>query len=158
VARNWYNHLSQGILSAGFTQSKIDPCLFCHSDCFIVLYTDDTLIFAKDDATIDAVIKTLSENFQLEDKGLVSDFLGIQLIHDASSQCIQMTQPGLIKSMIWDVGLSDLSNTKTTPSDSILHKDTSNSPRDDTWNYRSVIGKLSNLAQNTRPDISFAVH
>jgi len=78
VARNWYNHLSQGILSAGFTQSKIDPCHFCHSDCFIVLYTDDTLIFAKDDATIDAVIKTLSENFQLEGKGSVSDFLGIQ--------------------------------------------------------------------------------
>jgi Na+-transporting NADH:ubiquinone oxidoreductase subunit NqrF len=26
------------------------------------------------------------------------------------------------------------------------------------WNYHSVIGKLAFLAQNTRPNISFAVH
>jgi hypothetical protein len=33
-----------------------------------------------------------------------------------------------------------------------------NTPRIDSWNYRSIIGKLNFLAQNTRPDISFTVH
>jgi hypothetical protein len=69
-----------------------------------------------------------------------------------------MTQTGLIDAIISDVGLSLTSNTKTTPSDSILYPNTNRIPRQETWNYRSVIGKLNFLAQNTRPDISFAVH
>jgi hypothetical protein len=159
AARNWYNHLTQGILSAGFTQSKIDPCLFFCSDCLIDLYTDDTLIFAKEDATInEVVIKALSETYQLKDQGSVSDFLGIRLVHDTTTKHIHMTQLSLIELIIRDVGLTEFSNTKFTPSDSILHKDNSNSPREDTWHYRSVIGKLKYLAQNMRPDISFAVH
>jgi hypothetical protein len=38
------------------------------------------------------------------------------------------------------------------------YTDLSNTPRDDNWNYRSIIDKSNFLAQNTRPDISFAVH
>jgi hypothetical protein len=49
AARNWYQHINQGILSEGFTQSKTDPCLYLRHDCLMVLYTDDCLIFAKED-------------------------------------------------------------------------------------------------------------
>jgi hypothetical protein len=68
-----------------------------------------------------------------------------------------MTRPGLIESIIQDVGLSDSSNIKYTLADSILHRDPSNTSRVDSWNYRSIIGKMNFLPQNTRPDISFAV-
>jgi hypothetical protein len=57
-----------------------------------------------------------------------------------------MTQTGLMESIISDVGLSSDSNMKTT------------TPRQETWNCQSIIGNLNFLAQNTRPDISFAVH
>jgi hypothetical protein len=158
AARNWYHHLNQGILAQGFHQSKTDPCLYLRHDCIMILYTDDTLIFAKDDNTIDDVIKQLSLSFQLEDQGTVNDFLGIHIHTDDETKTIHMTQTGLIESIIHDVGLSATSNTKTTPSDSIPYNDTSRTPREDRWNYRSIIGKLNFLAQNTRPDISFAVH
>jgi hypothetical protein len=69
-----------------------------------------------------------------------------------------MTQTGLIEAIISDVGLSIDSNTKTTPADSILYSDVDGTPRQESWNYRSITGKLNFLAQNTRPDISFAVH
>jgi hypothetical protein len=69
-----------------------------------------------------------------------------------------MLQTGLIESIIQDVGLTASSNTKTTPADSILHSNPSNTPWQDPWNYRSILGKLNFLAQNTRPDIRFAVH
>ncbi len=45
AARNWFKYLTAGLLSQGFTQSKIDPCLYLHHDCLMVVYTDDCLIF-----------------------------------------------------------------------------------------------------------------
>jgi hypothetical protein len=50
-----------------------------------------------------------------------------------------------------------LKNTPT-PATSILHADTEGLARQESWNYPSVIGQLNYLAQNSRPDISFAVH
>lgn len=158
AARNWYHHLNNGILAEGFYQSKIDPCLYLRHDCIIVLYTDDTLIFARDDNIIDSVITNLSKTFRLEDQGNVNDFLGIRITTEPTTKTITMTQTGLIESIIQDVGLKQDSTIKHTPSDSILYADYTNTPREDSWNYRSVIGKLNFLAQNTRPDISFAVH
>lgn len=81
-----------------------------------------------------------------------------------------MTQPGLITSILEDVGLLKAPNItaehvrstptiKHVPASSILQPATDKSePMQATWNYRSVIGKLNFLAANTRPDIAMAVH
>jgi hypothetical protein len=45
-----------------------------------------------------------------------------------------------------------------TPATAILHADTYGLTRQESWNYPSVIGQLNYLAQNSQPDISFAVH
>lgn len=37
AARNWFRHLTQGLLAEGFKQSKIDPCLFLRQDCIMVI-------------------------------------------------------------------------------------------------------------------------
>jgi hypothetical protein len=124
----------------------------------MVVYTDDCLIFAPEEATIDQLVSSLSKTFLLEDQGTVQDYLGIRIRKDSSTKTITMTQTGLIESIISDVGLSTGSNSKTTPSDSILYPDATCTPRQEHWNYRSIIGKLNFLAQNTRPDIRFAVH
>ena len=124
----------------------------------MIVYTDDCLIFAKENSTIDALIKTLNETYLLEDQGTVSDYLGIRISKNASTKEITMTQPGLIDSILQDLHLPTGSHTKDTPAMGILHPDHQGHPREDKWNYRSLIGKLTYLAQNTRPDISFAVH
>ncbi len=147
ATRNCFQHLNQGILSEGFIQSKIDPCLYLRSDCIMVIYTDDCLIFGKDDTTINELVANLSKTFLLEDQGMVQDYLGIRIQKDTSAKTISMTQTGLIESIIANVGLSTDSNTKTTPSDSILYPDTNGTPQQDTWNYLSIIGKLNFLAQ-----------
>ena len=69
-----------------------------------------------------------------------------------------MIQTGLINSILSDVGITNDCNVSYTPSNQVLHPDTTGPPWRETWNYRSVIGKLNFLAQNTRPDISMAVH
>jgi hypothetical protein len=94
----------------------------------------------------------------LEGQENASNYLGINITQDEHNKSITMIQTGLIESIIHDVGLTSSSNTKVTPSDSILHADPSNTPWQDTWNYQSVLGKINFLAQNTHPDISFVVH
>lgn len=64
----------------------------------------------------------------------------------------------MINQVIKDVGITNFSKGKDTPVDSILHADLEGHDRIDSWNYRSIIGKLNYIASNTRPDISMAVH
>jgi hypothetical protein len=127
-------------------------------DCIMVVYTDDCLIFTPSETIINDLISSLSESYCLEDQGDLHDYLGIHIEKDKSSGHITMSQPGLIESILNNLNLHLTSNSKTTPADSILHADRNGVPRQETWNYRSVIGKLNYLAQNTRPDISYAVH
>jgi hypothetical protein len=124
----------------------------------MIVYTDDCLIFAKEDKTSDKLLSNLSEKYLLEDQGSVNDYLGIRITKDPNTKSIHMLQTGLIESVITDLHLKDCSKTKDTPSTGILYPDCDGIPRQDSWNYRSVIGKLNYIAQNTQPDISFAMH
>jgi hypothetical protein len=73
-----------------------------------VLYTDDCLLFARDDDTISDLCQSLSTKFLLKDEGDIAGFLGIQINHAIApngSINITMTQPGLIDQILEDVGL-----------------------------------------------------
>lgn len=158
AARNWFRHLSEGLRCEGFHQSETDSCLFLRDDCIVVVYVDDCLLFSPSSTVIGDVITYLSRSLKLKDKGDVAAFLGVNVQKDTASKTIQLTQPSLIDQIIRDVSLIIHSKSKETPADSILHPDISGPDRVETWNYRSVIGKLNYLANNTRPDISMAVH
>jgi hypothetical protein len=93
-----------------------------------VVYTDDCLIFAKDNSTIDDLIKNLSQTYLMEDQGDVNDYLRVHICKDPLTKTISVTQTGLIESIIHDVGLSINSNGKTTPAECVLHPDTSGAP------------------------------
>jgi len=138
----------------------IDPCLFFRHDCILVVYTDDCLIFGPNATQVDNIITSLKSTFLLKDEGEIRDFLGIRVNRNLDNGTISLTQPGLIDSVLTDLGLltDEHVHGKYTPSSAILHQDTDGAPRHDNWNYRSVIGKLNFIAANTRPDISFAVH
>jgi len=69
AARNWFRHLTQGLLNEGFHQSASDPCLFLRHNCILIVCTDDCIIFSKDDRIIDDLLKNLSQSFSLEDQG-----------------------------------------------------------------------------------------
>jgi len=88
----------------------------------------------------------------------VNAFLGIKINKVTTKKIITLTQPSLIQQILKEVSITERSNGKYTPVDSILYADVDGLDRIDTWNYRSIVGKLNYLVNNTRPDISVAVH
>jgi hypothetical protein len=48
ASQNWFLKLSAIYERLGFKQSKSDPCLFLRKDMIIVIYTDDSLLYACD--------------------------------------------------------------------------------------------------------------
>jgi hypothetical protein len=126
--------MTNGLLCQGFTQSKTDSCLFLRKYCILVVYVDGCRIFSQSNDVINDLIKSLSSEFLLQDEGNVSAFLGVQINKDTTTKTIALTQPGLI------------------------YSDPLGADQNETWNYRSIIGKLNYIANNTRPDISMAVH
>jgi hypothetical protein len=173
AARNWYLHLKEGLIQRGFTQSKIDPCLYLRKDIMIVIYTDDCIILSHDSKTIDDFCDDLSKDFALTSEGDIEDFLGVHInikSNPTDSYApiqLKLTQPGLIDQILMDVGIhpdqqkaNDRSrpHTKFVPAREILHPSPNSPPFSASWNYRSIVGKLNFLAANTRPDISMATH
>jgi len=120
------------------------------------------LIFGPSASQVQAVITSLQQTFLLKDEGEVKDFLGIQVSCNPENGTITLTQPGLIDSVLTDLGLLNNDSTpvkhKFTAVSSILHPDPDGLPQEEHWHYRSVVGKLNFIAANTRPDISFAIH
>jgi hypothetical protein len=160
ASRNWFLKLSAIYERVGVKQSKSNPCLFLGKDMIIVLYTDDCLLYARDTKDIDSFVKTLRDNYKLtlNDLDPIDDFLGIHFSHQDNGE-LHMSQTGLIDAVTESAHIpkSRLTNTPT-PATAILHPATEGLARQESWNYSSVIGQLNYLAQNSRPDISLAVH
>jgi hypothetical protein len=55
--RNWHHTVDQFLLSLGFMNSDADPCVYVRQDLTItLLYMDDLIIMAINDAMIDKVV------------------------------------------------------------------------------------------------------
>jgi len=71
----------------------------------MVMYTDDCLIFTKDDLTIDTLLRALSSQYLIKDQGNVPDYLNICITKDPVTCEIHKSQPGLIESILSNLNL-----------------------------------------------------
>jgi hypothetical protein len=161
AGRVWNKHLVNKLKSIGFTQSKIDECVFYRQRCIYVLYTDDSILVGPDDNELDAIVSDMkSAGLNLTIEGRIDDFLGVN-IDRRDDGTIHLTQPHLIDTILKEMRLhSDNVTVKTTPAavSTILKRESRSEKFDGHFNYRSIIGKLNFLEKSTRPDISQAVH
>ena len=161
AGRTWYLHLKEGLIKRGWKQSDTDSCLFMRENVILILYVDDAVLISPDLSRIKACVRSLQADFTLTDDGPLHDYLGTRFLRSRDGS-IELTQPRMIQRVLEYVGIdpnSDNVKMHDTPaaSNKILNRDTDGPPRNQTWNYRGVLGCLSYLQSMVRPDITFAV-
>ena len=126
-----------------------------------ILYTDDSILAGPDPKEIDQIIKDMQKaKLDITVEGDLQDFLGVN-IEQKEDGSIHLTQPHLIDQILKDLRL-DKENVKekATPASSskMLSRHTDSEPFDNSFDYRSVIGKLNYLEKGSRSDIAYITH
>ena len=167
----WYKHLKKGLEARGWKASTLDPCLYLRNDVIFTCYCDDGIFFAKDDKAIDDAVKSLQTEihdpetndlveggwaFDLEYESDFAGYLGIELRRTPDG-ALHMTQLALTKRIIAALNLEN-ANPKATPASGPLLRRLDSAPREEEWNYRSVVGMMQFLSNNSRNDLAFAVN
>jgi hypothetical protein len=143
----------------GFTQSKIDECVFYRGKTMYALYTDDSILAGPDEKEIEQIIINLqAAKLNITNEGDLEDFLGVQ-IERKKDGTIHLTQPHLIDQILKDMRLdNDNMTTKDIPASSsrlLSRHSTSDDAFDNSFHYKSVIGKLNYLEKSTQSDIAY---
>jgi len=124
----------------------------------MILYVDDAGIAAPKREDVDKFVEELrTEGFDLEIEGEFTEYLGIG-IEELPDESRHMSQKGLIEKIIKNTKMTDC-NPNWTPTTQVpLGSDPDGEPFDQVdFNYASIVGMLLYVANNTRPDITFAV-
>ena len=134
--------------------------MFYRGKILYVLYTDDTIITGPSDKLIDQAITAIkSTGLTVTDEGTIEDFLGVNITR-TNQNTIHLHQPHLIDQILSDLHMEDTTSGKEIPAQSshILSRHTKSSNHDQSFNYRSILGKLGYLEKGSRPDIAYIVH
>ena len=158
AANLWYGKIAKTLTETmKFSGSQRDPCLFIRNDCIIVLYVDDAILLARDEASLTKVLQELKDNdYNFNRDGDFTTYLGIS-INRSSDGSMKLSQPHLCRSFLDCIGMTDC-NPVHTPASGPLFRHLDSKPFDQSFNYRSAIGILQYLGNNTRPDLSCAIN
>nr|AEL30347.1 copia-like polyprotein [Arachis hypogaea] len=165
--RMWYNRLTEYLAKNGFKNDDICPCVFIKKTTsgfiIIAVYVDDLNIIGTPEE-IPTIIKTLKEEFEMKDLGRTKFCFDLQIEHTKNGIFIhQATYTEKILKRFY----MDKSHPLSTPmivrsldmeNDQFRPKEENEDILGPEVLYLSAIRALMYLANNTRPDISFAVN
>ena len=161
AGRVWNKYLVGKLTDIGFKQSMVDKSIIFCGNVIYALYMDDSILASPDDDELNKVIRDMkSTGLELTKEGDLSDFLGVNINRKVDGT-IHLKQPQLIDQILHDLQLEgenvSMKQMPTTASQ-ILKRNIHGECHDDSFHYRSVIGRLNYLEKCMRPDISCAVH
>ena len=151
--RVWNELMVKLLLDEGFTQSKVDLCLFAREDIITLIYVDDILVSTKDFEKYEYFRDKLNSCLEIHELGVVKKFLGIT-IKEVNGEFL-LKQKDYIRELATKVGITNCNPTSkplpsgTTGLDS--NKEVTSRP------VQQLLGSLLFIANSTRPDILAAV-
>jgi hypothetical protein len=149
AGRVWNKYLEEKLIKeVSFKQAKIDDCVFYRGKTMYILYTDDSILAGPDKEEIEQIIKDIQNTgLDITREGDIKDFLGIN-IKKLKKGGIEFTQPHLIDQILNDLKMDkEEVKRKKVPCmvSQILHSGQNDEPFDNSFHYRSIIGKLNYL-------------
>ena len=167
--RDWYITLRDDLLKDNYTQLEADPCVFIktldkNELNIISIYVDDGLQICKNEKLMDEEFQRFTKRFKAREYR-ESDYI-LSISTERVKDGIVLHQSAYAKTILEEFGLWEepttvqIIGTKPTPMAVNYKYDETLERLDKKKNsqYRSVIMKLSYLAQQTRADIMFAVN
>ena len=126
-----------------------------------ILYSDDSILAGPSKKKIESIIEQIkATSLKITREGDIKDFLGINILKRDDGS-IKLTQPCSTDQILKDLKLDNNNlKIKGTPSkvSQILNSGRKETPFDNSFQYRSVIGKLNYLEKATRSDKSYIMH
>ena len=126
-----------------------------------ILYTDYSILVGPNKREINEIINEIKDaKLDITKEGDIQDFLGINIERNKNGT-IKLSRPHLIDQKLKDLKLDgDNVKSKGIPctTSKILSSGRNSEPFDNSFHYRSLIGKLNYLEKGTRSDISYITH
>lgn len=160
--RCWNQALDGQLKKLGFQQTPSDPCLYVTkmktAGIIVAVYVDDLVLAGKSEKRIEEIKRRLSDQFQMQDLGRLSHFLGIQVLQELEQGRIWIGQAAYAQRLLESYGMND-SKSVNTPSDSEskLSAQVEGEGEADKKMYQAAVGSLLFLSTKTRPDLAYAV-
>ena len=163
ASRQWHLHLKNTLENLGFSNNKLDPCLFKRvrngETEYVAVYVDDLIIAAKDPKVISKLMDSLKSQYDLRDEGELNYFLGMNITKKTNGSFF-LDQEKLAREVLERFNLLDPSvNSVPMQPDTTLNAADEDTKSDEYFHgeYRQAVGSLLYLACVSRPDIAYAV-
>lgn len=159
AGRLWGLYFHAAITKAGAVQTEADPCPYTIStdghEVVVEVHVDDILAAGPNLPAVVKVQGIIAERFDVRDLGEVSDFLGMNIKWDKGAGTVTLGNPRHTAGILEDFGMADCKpNVTPMVPGAVLGE---GQPLEVPNRYAELVGSLLFLANQTRPDISFAV-
>lgn len=159
--KEWHKRLDDTLRKMDFSPCKNEPCLYksIKDDklVLIAVYVDDLIIGCIDKNIVIEVKNELNEEFEINDKGILNHFLGMEVEREGETGKIKLSQYQYIKKVLKQYGMEKCKSVATPLDPGCQVNCNDDCERVDQQEYQSLVGVLMYLAISTRPDILHSV-
>lgn len=154
----WQKDLTNELTKLGYKRIAHEPCAMTKEGTIVFFYVDDIVFCFKRGMrqAMEEAVRRLRDRFQLEGRGELQWFLGLEVIRNRAERRLWLSQAAFIEKM---TGLLDDSkqrfDTPMAPIELLPYERTTPTPRRNAYMRR--VGTVMYVAVMTRPDVAFAV-
>ncbi|KAI5735092.1 hypothetical protein M8J77_014056 [Diaphorina citri] len=155
ASKDWNSCATDVLQKLGFKQCISDPCVFVKPDIIIGLYVDDILVVGVREIVTQFKCE-LGQHLNVRDLGVAKNLLSFQV--EQTDGKVTLSQSNYINKTLTEFCMQDCKAcTSPLPMGKTLEM-TNNDVKVDSTMYRSAVGSVLYVANNTRPDLAYAVH